>query len=138
MTSRPSIGQITQQIQSRSRTRRSQSVVTQLEFPKRNQSRFQHHMINVSVFLLSPATRHFTLHLLYFQFFTKTNTNMFKLDDKRLELLEHLTKAFDLRQNHICICSVLFIIYDVQSLACVSLYIDSIGVTQTYIIQCTA
>ncbi len=36
MTSRPSIGQITQQIQSRSRTRRSQSVVTQLEFPKRN------------------------------------------------------------------------------------------------------
>ncbi len=36
VTSRPSIGQITQQIQSRSRTRRSQSVVTQLEFPKRN------------------------------------------------------------------------------------------------------
>ncbi len=36
VTSRPSIGRITQQIQSRSRTRRSQSVVTQLEFPKRN------------------------------------------------------------------------------------------------------
>ncbi len=36
VTSRPSIGQITQQIQSRSRRRRSQSVVTQLEFPKRN------------------------------------------------------------------------------------------------------
>ncbi len=45
---------------------------------KRCEIRFQHHMINVSVFLLSPAT----LTLLYFQFFTKTNTNMFKLEDK--------------------------------------------------------
>ncbi len=36
MTSRPSIGQITQQIQSRSRTRRSQSVVTQRLVPSRN------------------------------------------------------------------------------------------------------
>ncbi len=36
VTSRPSIGQITQQIQSRSRTRRSQSVVTQRLVPSRN------------------------------------------------------------------------------------------------------
>ncbi len=35
VTSRPSIGQITQQIQSRSRTRRSQSVVTQRLVPEK-------------------------------------------------------------------------------------------------------
>ncbi len=45
-----------------------------------SENRFDPIVGNVTVFLLSPAT----LSLIYFQFFTKTNTNMFKLEDKRL------------------------------------------------------